>query len=508
MAISYSTLRKPLNQQIVDPETGMVREEWFNFFDGLYKRMNAAVDELGVTVAPADAEFIVASSNASLSAERVATDTATVDVDMTTPAQAQWHVKEVPGIDAAGMVARTAAANYEARTITGTSSEIVVTNGDGVSGSPTLALHSGVYRAGGTDVAIADGGTGSSTASAARTALGLEIGVNVQAYDADIAFVNVQQEWSAQQNFDGATLTDAANISWNLDTQQVAKVTLGGSRTLNNPTNIRDGSTYLLEIVQSTGGHTLTFDTKYYFPSGTAPVLSTAAGAVDLLCCKGTASDTLLCNLSKNFLKLPPTGAFLQQASQTGAATTFTFNTQNFGAAHTERVIVCAVVADTTPTAISAATIGGVTAAIHIENGDTNEYAAIISAVVPTGTDGTVAITFNASTTDCSIALYRLVGLSSGSGTVTATDTASNDDDVVSMTIDVSANGFIIAAAAFDADTTAVTTAGVSENYDADIGSSRAVGGLFSNGSTAETNRAVSFDGGAGNAAGVAASFR
>ncbi len=42
------------------------------------------------------------------------------------------------------------------------------------------------YLPGGTDVAVADGGTGSSTASGARTNLGLAIGTNVQAWDADL----------------------------------------------------------------------------------------------------------------------------------------------------------------------------------------------------------------------------------------------------------------------------------------------------------------------------------
>ena len=65
---------------------------------------------------------------------------------------------------------------------------------------------------------------------------------------------------------------------------QVATVTLGGNRTLANPTNIVDGGSYRLVVKQdATGGRTLTFGSAYKWPGGSVPILSTGASAVDVL---------------------------------------------------------------------------------------------------------------------------------------------------------------------------------------------------------------------------------
>jgi len=79
-------------------------------------------------------------------------------------------------------------------------------------------------------------------------------------------------------------LTDGASIAWDLGAAPVASVTLGGNRTLSNPTNMRDGSTYLLRVTQDgTGGRTLAYGGNYKWEAAVAPVLSTAAGALDIL---------------------------------------------------------------------------------------------------------------------------------------------------------------------------------------------------------------------------------
>jgi len=78
------------------------------------------------------------------------------------------------------------------------------------------------------------------------------------------------------------TLTDAANISWDMDSGTIAEVTLADNRTLDNPTNMKAGSAALKVIQDGTGGRTLAYGAAFQFPGG-PPTLTTAAGSVDWL---------------------------------------------------------------------------------------------------------------------------------------------------------------------------------------------------------------------------------
>jgi hypothetical protein len=105
------------------------------------------------------------------------------------------------------------------------------------------------------------------------------------------AELNVANEWTQTQNFNATSLTDAVSVAWDLQSNQVTSLTLGGNRTLQNPTNLVDGATYILTVRQDgVGGRTLAYGSAYQFPGGTAPTLSTSTSAVDIITfvCDGT----------------------------------------------------------------------------------------------------------------------------------------------------------------------------------------------------------------------------
>ena len=78
------------------------------------------------------------------------------------------------------------------------------------------------------------------------------------------------------------TLSDGATISWNASLGRVATVTIGASRTMAKPTNLKVG-TYILKVVQGgSGNYNLSWNAAYKWTAQTAPTLSTAVGAVDV----------------------------------------------------------------------------------------------------------------------------------------------------------------------------------------------------------------------------------
>lgn len=122
-----------------------------------------------------------------------------------------------------------------------------------------------------------------------------DIGVSVQAYDADTAKLDVAQTWTAQQTAKNGTLTDGATIDWNGNTNgQVVAVTLEGNRTMNAPTNIQQYAMYVLRVTQDgTGSRTLAYNAAFKFGTAGAPVLTTTASKTDILGFIGGATNTL-----------------------------------------------------------------------------------------------------------------------------------------------------------------------------------------------------------------------
>jgi hypothetical protein len=124
-------------------------------------------------------------------------------------------------------------------------------------------------------------------AAAQRTTLGLVIGTNVQAFDADNAVTDANQTFTASQRGTITAVTVAAGDTTeqlNFNTTNNWALTLNNTASceLQNPTNITAGQSGSIFIIQdATGSRVLTYGNAWDFIGGTPPTLSTAANAVD-----------------------------------------------------------------------------------------------------------------------------------------------------------------------------------------------------------------------------------
>jgi len=174
--------------------------------------------------------------------------------------------------------------------------ELLIGKTDGTLAKATLTAGSNVTITNG------DGTISIAASAAAGTLTTSDIGVTVQGYDADTAKTDAAQTYTAGQRGEITVLTDGATVTPDFDDSNNFSLSIGGNRTLANPTNLTAGQSGCIWITQTTGSHTLAYGTYWDFAGGTAPTLSTGAGEVDCLVYAVQSSTkitaTLISNLS------------------------------------------------------------------------------------------------------------------------------------------------------------------------------------------------------------------
>jgi hypothetical protein len=100
----------------------------------------------------------------------------------------------------------------------------------------------------------------------------------------NVALKNAVNQFTNHNVINATTLTYSGTMTWATATAQVAQVTLSGNPTLTANGFLNGGFYSLLIIQDGTGGYTISWDTNVFkFAGGTAPTLSTAADAQDVI---------------------------------------------------------------------------------------------------------------------------------------------------------------------------------------------------------------------------------
>lgn len=139
--------------------------------------------------------------------------------------------------------------------------------------------------------------------SAART-------VTMGGNNLTFASTTAGQEVRFQQNvrIDGQSYTPLETISsttsWtpDWDNGNVQTMELTGTTTINNPSNIEVGATYIIILKQDAeGSHTVTWGNAYNFPANTPPTLTTGANKADVITLVAYSSTVLMCTSVLDF---------------------------------------------------------------------------------------------------------------------------------------------------------------------------------------------------------------
>lgn len=225
-------------------------------------------------------------------------DTEKQPIDATLTALAAYNTN--------GLVVQTAADTFAGRTLTGTTNHITVTNGDGVSGNPTLSLPASVKIT--TSILDTNGneemifGTTASAVNEVTVTNAATTGSPVIAASGGDTNVSLTLDAKGSGVVKAAqalvvtpvTLTDAATIVTDASLSNHFRVVLGGNRILGNPTNPTDGQKVVWEIIQdNTGSRTLSYGGQFALGSDIVVIfLSTTPNKRDFIGATYNATET------------------------------------------------------------------------------------------------------------------------------------------------------------------------------------------------------------------------
>lgn len=177
----------------------------------------------------------------------------------------------------------------------------VITGGSITGVTFTSIVVTGGSITGITDLAVADGGTGASTLTGIIKGSGTSALTTATA-GTDYAGIDTAQTFTKGQRGEITTLTDGSSITPDMADSNNFTVTLGGNRTLANPSNLTAGQSGSIFIVQDgTGSRTLAYGTQYDFIGGTAPTLTTTANAVDRIDYVVRTTGSIHCVFTANY---------------------------------------------------------------------------------------------------------------------------------------------------------------------------------------------------------------
>lgn len=208
----------------------------------------------------------------------------------------------------------------------------------------------------------------------------------------------------------------------------------------------------------------------------------------------------------------PATIAYLGLSTPTlVSGTTYSSTGLSTGAAAADRMVFCTVVwlKASSPSSLTSATIGGVAATIHAQNKVASVYglsAAIISALVSTGTTATVSLVFNGAAS-AGLGVYRVTGLLSTTA-LDAISIGAATSSPYNDTIDVAGQGVLLFCGTLYGIAAAPAVGGATKDFDSNPASSAR---MFSSSlavATTEAGHAVSLTPGGTASAIVAVSLR